>query len=195
MELECIIAGISQDMSFEENVTTTFLHLRLPDGQQLRVAVDDAAAASVVALSVAQNGQPRTTPRSSLPAPPAPPVRAPVKQEPELDVDDALPQEWDSGTNGIAKAESIPFSEEDGPRIFGGQEEEAPTKYPRGQVQNGPKPVPGSNVQRTASGKVVVPAKTVPKSECGYPMVNSGGRDPETLTSSDNKNEDGVGSV
>src|ERR1700677_2869838 len=59
--LDCIITNISQDLDLEQNVTTTFLLLRLPDGQTIRTAVDDAAAAIVVALSVSQRGEPQSS--------------------------------------------------------------------------------------------------------------------------------------
>src|SRR5208282_3557646 len=78
MELDCTIAGVSQDMSLEENVTTTFLVIRLPNGQQIRAATDDAAAAAVVGLSVAQSGPPRSAMRTPSAAldPPTPPQDA-----------------------------------------------------------------------------------------------------------------------
>jgi hypothetical protein len=204
MELDCTIAGVSQDMSLGENVTTTFLILRLPDGQQIRAAIDDAAAAAVVGMSVAQSGPPRAAVRVANGAPlptaaPAPRVQAPSSSEPDPEGPSLMPaREWSTPeTNGIPKAAAAPFHE-DAPRIFGGQDEDDDDEVdPAHLSQPTEKPalVPGSNIQRTRGGRIVVPSKTVPKSEWGYPMTNAGGLDPETLTSSDNKNDDGVGSV
>lgn len=200
MELECVIAGVSQDMSFGENVTMTFLLIRLPDGQHVRAAIDDTAAAAVVSLAVARNGQPAPAMRVANgvapPPPPAPPrPQAKVSAEPDPEGPSLVPaKEWAPATNGIPKATSAPFAE-DAPRIFGGQDDsEAEDDY-SAQAPAAPAPVPGSNIQKTRDGRIVVPSKTVPKSEWGYPMTNTGGLDPETLTSSENKNDDGVGSV
>lgn len=205
MELDCTIAGISQDMSFGENVTMTFLLIRLPDGQQVRAAIDDAAASAVVALSVAQSGQPTPAMRvngaahapAALPSPPprAPAPAAPRDPDPEPTGSLVPSQEWSAEAPSLPKAAAAPFSE-DAPRIFGGQDgvDEADSDYGE-PTQAAPALVPGSNIQRLRNGRIVVPAKTVPRTDMGYPITSAGGLDPETLTSSENKNDDGVGSV
>jgi hypothetical protein len=205
MELDCVIAGVSQDMSFGENVTTTFLLIRLPDGQHVRAAIDDMAAAAVVALSVAQNGQPTSAMRvngvhAPVPppaTPPAPRGQAPASRDPDPEPAGSLvpTQEWHAETASLPKAAAAPFAE-DAPRIFGGQDggDEADPEYGE-PAQAAPVHVPGSNIQKLRNGRIVVPAKTVPKTALGYPITSAGGLDPETLTSSENKNDDGVGSV
>lgn len=175
--LDCVIAGVSQDMNFEKNVTTTFLLLRLPDGRQLRAAIDDAAAAIVVGLSVAQNGQPTSTIEVDRSVPPV--IAAPV------DV-------WsDTNIETEAPAPLAQIEEEASPRIFGGQD--------GGDDEPAPEPskpaVQGSNVQRLPNGKIIVPSRKVPMNAFGYPIVPGAGVDTNALTSQTNQDEDGVGSV
>jgi hypothetical protein len=184
MELSCVIAGVSQDMSLEENITTTFLLIRLPDGQQIRAAIDDTAAAAVVGLSVAQSGPPRSAMRTPSAALSTPPVAARVADTyedtaDEINVPQPMPPMWPEA-NGHT---------EDAPKIFGGQDGgDEPTPDPT--------PPPPPAIQRQKNGKVVVPAaRSVPKNEFGYPVVQQAGVDTRLLTSKNNQDEDGVGSV
>lgn len=185
--MDCTIAGISQEMNLEENVTTTFLLLRLPDGQQVRAAIDDAAAVIVVAMSVAEKGQPR--PAVSAPMAPMP---APISERHERHTAVVQREPWPE-ENGHAKTAE---TEEDAPRIFGEQDG---GDEPSPEYQEPPpvvaSPPHGSNFQRLPNGRVIVPSKNVPKTEYGYPIVPGGGVDPSTLTSPDGQDEDGVGSV
>ncbi len=191
--LDCTITGVRQDLDLERNVTTTFLVLRLPDGKLLRAAIDDAAAATVVALSVAQSGEPTAAlPPTEIEQDDRP---APTQQLPQLAEEEsfdtfALP----------APSQSLPRMQEekDGDvRVFGGQDggSESSQDY-------APPPAPASspsraqsNVQHLPNGKVIVPSRTVPRNEVGYPIMNASGIDAERLTTKNNADEDGVGSV
>ena len=45
------------------------------------------------------------------------------------------------------------------------------------------------------TGKVIVPSRTVPRNEFGYPIANPNGVDVGRITTRNNQDEDGVGSV
>jgi hypothetical protein len=190
MELDCTIAGVSQDMSLGENVTTTFLVIRLPNGSHIRAAIDDAAAAAVVGLSVAQSGPPRSamrTPSAALDPPPPPQDTAYISRDdaaPELV---PMPQAWpEESMRGKAE------DDDNAPRIFGGQDG---GDEPSPDYAEPPPPLAPSPVQKLRNGRVVAPQKKVPMDGYGYPVVQSSGVDPATLTSRNNQDEDGVGSV
>jgi hypothetical protein len=188
VELDCIIAGISQDMNFDENVTMTFLLIRLPDGKQFRAAIDDPTAAAVVALSVAQNGQPRAAMRPS-----SEPESQYHPTQPEApEIVDPPPPVQNKFNGSLAKAATV---EEPAPRIFGGQDggDDADPAYEEEEPAV-EQPVARANLQRK-NGKIVVPSRTVPMSNYGYPVVQSSGVDPSSMTSTNNQNDDGVGSV
>lgn len=188
--LDCTIVGISQEMDFEQNMTVTYLVVRLPDGHVIRSAVDEEAAAAVVELQVQANGAPKAANRpprhqaaKRAEAPPAPS---------EESVEDEL---TDESGNSV--------------HIFGGQESSAPEELldeetPEPEMPETPAAARAvgedgvlarRNVQRTSRGKLVVPSKTVPKDDAGYPVIRGQGVDPDTLTSGRNLDEDGVGSV
>jgi hypothetical protein len=188
MELDCTIAGVSQDMSLGENVTTTFLVIRLPNGSHIRAAIDDAAAAAVVGLSVAQSGPPRSamrTPSAGLDPPPPPQDTAYVSTEGAPAELVPMPQAW-PGENGRV------VDDDDAPRIFGGQDG---GDEPSPDYAEPPPPAAPAPVQKLRNGRVVAPQKKVPMNTYGYPVVQTSGVDPATLTSKNNQDEDGVGSV
>jgi hypothetical protein len=175
-------------MIFEENVTVTFLLIRLPDGKQIRAAIDDAAAAAVVGLSVVQNGQPRSAVRPSS-AESVPEYRPAAEPEPAGFVEPPLRN---------VKAQPLPTAEDEpAPRIFGGQDggDDADPGYVSDDEPVPAQPAARSNMQRTRGGKIVVPSRTVPMSNFGYPVVQSNGVAPESITSNSNTNDDGVGSI
>ncbi len=196
--LDCTIVGISQDMDLEQNITVTYLSLRLSTGQVLRAAVDDEAASVVVDMQVRSRGMPRAAAVASAhPAPvrppPVPPAQPPQAEELE---------EYDTAPPG--PSELTPIG--DGISIFGGQdttEEEAkgiaegsPTFVADAAPPEPEKPKKPqrSNVQTLANGKVIVPSTTVPSRLGGYPIAK-GGADPSEFTGTRNPDEDGVGSV
>ena len=184
--LDCTITCVRQDMDLERNVTTNFLVLRLPDGKLLRVAIDDAAAATVVALSIAQRGEPT----AALPA-----------METEQEQDDRPPQPQQSLP---PPAQDENFNdiytppEDAGVRIFGGQDggSEVSQDYAAPPAPAPPAAPPARpNVQILPNGKVIVPSRTVPRNEFGYPIANPNGVDVGRITTRNNQDEDGVGSV
>jgi hypothetical protein len=182
--LDCVIAGVSQDMDFDRNVTTTFLLIRLPDGKQLRAAIDDEAAAHIVGMSVARNGQPTST------------VEVDRTPQPTVSMSATAPTEtWPDYAAPEPERAQEAQSEEAAPRIFGGQDggddafETAP-EPPQPKIVS-----PSSNVQRLPNGKIIVPSRRVPMDTFGYPIVPGAGVNPSSLTSQTNTDEDGIGSV
>jgi hypothetical protein len=195
--LDCTITGISQDMDLTRNVTTTFLVLRLPDGKTLRAAINDTAAAQIVALSVAQNGEPTAAmelPAAQYEQAASTPFAdgaaiAPTIQNGQLH---SVP-DWPPGS-----LEPVELTPEPGMRIFGGGQDggDAPNHdYDPPAPAPTPPVAARSNVQHLPNGKIVVPSRTVPKNEFGYPVVRNNGVSTESILGGSNQDEDGVGSV
>lgn len=207
--LECVITAVSQDLDLEANATLTFLVIRLPNGVQLRVAVDEDAAAQVISLQVAARGAPRSVveaPQRPAPPPTPPPqsetgddsgefVEAPREEDPPAPTgegvvifggQDASPA---AAKPAAAKQEAaeddLPKDDEGSPTVVLKEEPPAPKKNTRSR----------SRVQQLANGKVVVPSITVPAGAGGYPNVPGAGVNTADLTGSRDQDEDGVGSV
>lgn len=182
----CQVTGIAQEMDFEENVTRTFLLVELPNGARIRAAIDEDAAAQVVALSVQTKGQPR--PALAPPPPSAMQRPAPAAHAPAMSAQNAEQPIDDEG---------------DDVRVFGGADtDDSPTYEEEGEpeelappVQAPAAPPARREPQRDRKGNLVVPAKTVPKDNAGYPIVQNGGVDPNDLVGGRDQDEDGVGSV
>jgi hypothetical protein len=197
--IDCAITGIAQELDFEQNVTVTYLTLKLPNGSSLRVAVDDAAAATVMEQHVHTKGQPRTTRQTSgvYSPPKEASVQPPVEEE--ISPAPAVMQEVtseDGTATHIFGGQDVPVAEDD----TMSEEERLLLKEgsPTVVVGASPPAAPAaarSNVQRTASGKLVVPARTVPAGEKGYPVVPNAGVDTSSFTGGRDPDEDGVGSV
>lgn len=196
--LDCTIVGITQSMDFEQNVTLTYLNVRLPGGEQLQAAIDEETAAKVVGLMVKTKGMPRAAMQVPAPLPAAPAHVAEAAP---------VPGEVDPSPYGAHEGESV--------AIFGGQDttpspaaEAVAAEEARIQAEGSPTVVEGpilepapvqqprrGRLQRGSSGKLIAPARTVPKDDAGYPIVSSEGVDPATLTGTRNTDEDGVGSI
>jgi hypothetical protein len=204
--LECVITGISQELDFENNVTVTYLSLRLPNGALLRTSVDEVAAATIVEMQVKAKGAP--TPAVK----PGPAIRPPAAPASE-DVDDNNSDEFTApGDDEFVRTES-----EDGSttHVFGGQaagdddDEPAdpPLPPPVPPTPPPPPPPPAAPVQtpnsltkpRVAKGekpaRVSARARTVPAGDKGYPVVPNAGVDTDTFTGGRDRDEDGVGSI
>src|SRR5258707_38641 len=85
--IDCTITAVSQEMNLEQNVTLTYLVLRLANGSVLRAAVDESTAASVIALHTQANGMPVSSLRPVVQKPVAPPPPAKEESAPPPPVD------------------------------------------------------------------------------------------------------------
>lgn len=192
--IDCTISGVSQDMDFEQGVTVTYLLVRLPSGQTIRAAVDESAAALVIGLQVKAAGAPRAV------AHPAAQTTTPV--------DDDYAQPPGGDFTPAPAEEDPPTANGETVHVFGGQDvlqteekdeedQGSPTIILQGPAAAAAAPVAParSNVQRSPNGKIVVPSRTVPKNDRGYPIVASAGANPEELVGGRDPDEDGVGSV
>ena len=187
--LKCVITGISQDMDFSKNRTVTFVLLQLPNGDVLRAAIDESAAAAIIALQVATDGAPQPAI--------APSMRAPAIHE--------LEEEEASSAPVVAPTpQRTVVSAEEEVSVFGGQDEDTPPEYEEPPQPSAPPPVvqppappavTARNIQMLPNGKLVVPAKTVPRTSLGYPIVPNAGVDTDSFTGSKDRDEEGVGSV
>lgn len=185
--LSCIITGLSQDMSFEQDVTLTYLLLRLPDGSTLRAAVDQEAATQVLRVQAKNGGIPQPGVRVAPMVPPSPPA------DEDTPADDFTPAPSDPDPDS-----DIPV----GAHVFGGQDmtpavdsapAEEPPDEPPPEVEK-TKPRQRNSAQR-GGGKYAAPSRTVPKDDRGYPIVPNAGIDTSQLTGERDPDEDGIGSV
>jgi hypothetical protein len=192
--LTCDILGISQEMDFEQNVTVTFLRLRLPDGRVLSVPIEEDVAAVIVAHQVETRGVPQ--PGASR----AQFVEAPEPASPTFRGDDAAREYDEPATTPVG----------DGVFIFGGQEEPTSRESQailaevraaitrEAQVASTERTMTApSRIQQLPNGKLVVPSMTVPRNDSGYPMVRGNGVDPDIITGAPTQaqDEDGIGQV
>jgi hypothetical protein len=202
--IDCTITGIAQELDFEQNTTVTYLTLVLPNGSSLRVAVDDEAAATVMEQHVQVKGQPK----SAVRVPPAVRKAASAPTPAPVPEDSVEPEE-------IAPAPAVVedvVSEDGTPtHVFGGQDapsdnsamseeeqlllkEGSPTVV-AAETAPAVKVTTRRNNKRVVNGKLVVPSRTVPAAEKGYPVVPNAGVDASTFTGGRDPDEDGVGSV
>ena len=214
--IDCVITGISQEMDFEQGASMTYLTVRLPNGRLVRAAIDDETAAEVVGLQVKNKGMPRPVMRAPAPLEQRQP-------EPEAGAVDDYSEPPGGGFTPAPAEEDPPgdtmhvFGGQDSPDAPRGpvpatreevnvanaeaamtgtepEDEGSPTIV----VEGPPATPPGrvrSVVQRLPNGKIIVPSRTVPKTDRGYPIVANAGADPQAIVGGRDQDEDGVGSV
>ncbi len=112
MKLACSITRVSQEMSFEENRTVTYVELELPTGGLVHLVIDEETAAEIIAAAQSING---TIPSSAgmpgvVHTSHTQPAPAPVTQEEETIVfgggDTSAPIE--EVTEQISTTQAIP---------------------------------------------------------------------------------------
>jgi hypothetical protein len=217
--IDCTITGISQEMDFEQGVTLTYLSVRLPNGRLVRAAIDDDTATAVVELQVKNKGTPKPVMRA-----PAVSRSEERPHEPSPEGDDYTEPPGGGFTLAAPKDDLLPARDGETVYLFGGQDSpDAPpgpvpatveernvaaamvgtdsedTGSPAVMVDAPPaqnnKLKRRSNVQRLPNGKVIVPSRTVPRNDHGYPVVSNAGANPEDLVGGRDRDEDGVGSI
>lgn len=200
--LDCVITGISQDMDFEQGLTLTYLVVRLPNGALLKAAVDDGAATEVLALQAELKGLPRPAIRTApTPSPQqgksaqAAPAAEPQGEDPVTYEEEEEPQAASAFTPAAGESVYVFGGQDDTPEEKAAMAEGSPTLVVEEPVPQAPVAAPArSSLQRTPSGKLIAPSRTVPARIGGYPDTKNG-VDTDELTTMRDRDEDGVGSV
>lgn len=130
---------------------------------------------------------------SSPPTPPAPPPDDDDDEPDDYDIPPAPPEVEAASAAEEAEYNQMAGLQADGTPLRQRRGKEAHAKKKARTQQGQAKPGGRKNLFRTTDGRLVAPAKTVPRNDAGFPVV-ANGVDPDALTGG-NTDEDGIGSV
>lgn len=198
--MDITVLSLSQDVSFDDGSITNFVQFRLPSGHVIRAIVgDDSAKLLIENLAASKTG-------TTIKAPEAPRPPPAYRQQEEEE-----------------ETYSAPTHTEDGAVVFGGNfdtgiREDEPYRddgFVPPTMQEEPEPPPPANSRvQTADEQLraykqrnkgqpyqknpmgTQNARTVPKDERGYPIVNRpGGVDVGEIVGGAGADEDGIGQI
>lgn len=216
--MQATIVQLLQSMNFQTRKTVTYVVLELPNGQQVRAAVDDDTAAAIVSADVGANGAaPRVAGSEESLGEAAPEVEetAPDYDEPPPEVvtetetetvrifggeaTEAPPKSTPKKTKKAAKKVTLPVPPE--PAEAPALPPPAPTPLPEEPrvKPKYPEPLSTKSYEKMVKEGVLPENayhRTVPAVDGGYPAVipKAGTADPQDVVGHMNPDEDGVGS-
>jgi hypothetical protein len=212
------IVQLQQAMDFRTRKTRTFVLLALPNGKQVRLPVDEQAAAAIVEADIDVHGQAPVaemdessdvTPEveddvTDYGAPPEPTTV--IEETPDLTVREfggngVPPPPKKQGTRKKQKTKAAAEQRAQQTAALAGPVVPPPPEEPKPQLPEGHvEPRSRKHYEQLVKEGKIQPnafSKTVPKNEYGYPVIQpkEGTADPDAVVGQNNRDEDGVGSI